>query len=154
MDPNNHDLSSSLYFNGPSKVLIWHCLALVPIGEKEKKRKFAIKVNGSSVACFLNLDLYIWLFSGLVRIRGHTSYKYVFKRDWTMFSIINIYVTLNNEHNWEDLCIQLRSQQKCIYDKKKVKLREIRFSIQFLLQILHQRFANATRVLLWFKSKW
>ena len=24
--------------------------------------------------------------------------------------------TLNNEHSWEDLCIQLRSQQTCNYD--------------------------------------
>ena len=28
-----------------------------------------------------------------------------------MFSNINKYTTLNNEHNWEDLCIQFKKQQ-------------------------------------------
>ena len=31
------------------------------------------------------------------------------KRDWTTPSNINNYSTLNNEHNWEDLCIQSRN---------------------------------------------
>ena len=34
-----------------------------------------------------------------------------------MYSNINNYQsTLNSEHNWEDLCNQLRNQQTCTYD--------------------------------------
>ena len=35
----------------------------------------------------------------------------MFKRDWSTFSNIDNYSTLNNEHNWEDVCIQLKNQQ-------------------------------------------
>jgi hypothetical protein len=35
----------------------------------------------------------------------------VFNKDWTMPSNRNKYSTLNNEHKWEDLCIQVRNQQ-------------------------------------------
>ena len=48
---------------------------------------------------------------------------------------------LNSEHNWEDLCIQLRNQQTCKFDKS----REVQFTTQFFL-MLHCRFANATQV--------
>ena len=33
------------------------------------------------------------------------------RRDWTPSANIHDYSTLNNEHNWKDLYIQLRNQQ-------------------------------------------
>jgi len=46
--------------------------------------------------------------------------KTQFKRDWitssTTSSTINNYSTLNNGHDWEDLCIQIRNQQTCTFD--------------------------------------
>ena len=39
------------------------------------------------------------------------------KGDWAMSSNINNYSTLNGEHNWELLCIQLRNQQTCTSNK-------------------------------------
>ena len=38
------------------------------------------------------------------------------KRDWSRSSNNNNHFTLNNEHNWEDLCIQLIIQQTCTSD--------------------------------------
>jgi hypothetical protein len=38
----------------------------------------------------------------------------MFVRGWTTISVFIIYSTLNNEHSWEDLCIQLRNQQICM----------------------------------------
>ena len=35
----------------------------------------------------------------------------MFDRDWTMSSNIHNYCTFNGEHNWEDLCNQLRIQK-------------------------------------------
>ena len=35
----------------------------------------------------------------------------MFNTDWTTSSNINNYYALNKEHNWEDLCLQLRNQQ-------------------------------------------
>ena len=49
-----------------------------------------------------------------------------------------------NEHNWEDICIQLRNQQTCT---SITKSSEVRFSIR-VLQMSHHKFANGTRVLL------
>ena len=37
--------------------------------------------------------------------------RHVFKRDCTTSSDFINYSTPNSEHNWEDLCIQLRNQQ-------------------------------------------
>ena len=37
------------------------------------------------------------------------------KRDWTISSNINNYSTLNNEHKWKDLYIELRNQQTCTF---------------------------------------
>ena len=43
-------------------------------------------------------------------MKEQTSQKHLFKRDQTKFSNNNYFV-LNSEHNWEDLCIQVRNQQ-------------------------------------------
>ena len=56
-----------------------------------------------------------------------------------MSSNINNYPTLNSEHKWEDLCIQLKNQQTYTLDYHV--LDHGRFE--------HCRFANATQVLLY-----
>ena len=48
------------------------------------------------------------IFDSYVVTWGSKNKQHMF---WTMSSNINNYSTLNNEHNWEDLCIQLRNQQ-------------------------------------------
>jgi hypothetical protein len=53
--------------------------------------------------------------------------------------IIN-YSTLNSEHNWEDLCIQLSNQQTRAPDNHN-QIKESPISIWFL-QMFHRRFAN------------
>ena len=58
----------------------------------------------------------IGLVCGSVRIKEQTSSRHMFKRDWTMYSNISNYSTLNSEHNWEDLCIEFRNQQTCTSD--------------------------------------
>ena len=70
----------------------------------------------------------------------------MFKRDWSMFSHVNNCSTLNNEHNWEDLCIYLRNHQRAL-SITITKLGEVQFSIQSL-QMFHFRFAIAIRALL------
>ena len=50
------------------------------------------------------------------------------------------------EHNWEDLCIQLKIDKHTLL-VNLTKLRKVRFSIRFL-HVFHYRFANATRVIL------
>ena len=37
--------------------------------------------------------------------------RHIFIRYWTKFSNFVTHSKLNSEHNWEDLCIQLRNQQ-------------------------------------------
>ena len=63
-----------------------------------------------------------------------------------MFSHVNNCSTLNNEHNWEDLCIYLRNHQRAL-SVTITKLGEVQFSIQSL-QMFHFRFAIAIRALL------
>jgi hypothetical protein len=46
---------------------------------------------------------------------NHRKYMCL-KTDWSMSSNNNNHSTLNNEHNWEDLCIQLRNLQTCTFD--------------------------------------
>ena len=41
----------------------------------------------------------------------------MFKRDWIMSSYFINYSTLNSEHNWEALYIQLKNQQTCTSNK-------------------------------------
>ena len=70
------------------------------------------------------------------------------KRDWSTSSNIINYYTLNNEHNWENLCIQLRNQQtstSSIYNQIKGNLL---FLSNLFLQMFHRRFANASQFLL------
>jgi hypothetical protein len=50
----------------------------------------------------------------MVRIKEQTSFKLIFKRDWTKSSKFLNYFTLINEHNWEDLCMHSTYQQTCI----------------------------------------
>jgi hypothetical protein len=49
----------------------------------------------------------------LVRIKEHTSLRHMFDRNQTMSSNIDKHSTLNNEHNWDDLCIQFKNKQTC-----------------------------------------
>ena len=58
-------------------------------------------------------------------------------------SFIN-YLTLNNEHNLEDLCIQLRINKHAL-PIDTTKSGEVRSTILFLV-ILHRRFASAMHV--------
>ena len=80
----------------------------------------------------------------LERIKEQTLQRHMLENDWTAsLSIVN-YSTLNNEDNWEDLCIQLRNQQ--IYPSITInKSREVQM---VFLQMFHCRFAIATRLLL------
>jgi hypothetical protein len=62
----------------------------------------------------------------------------MFERDWIMFSNANNHSTLNNEHNSEDLCNQVRNQQTCTFDRRN----QIREGPSFFVHISHCRFAN------------
>jgi hypothetical protein len=75
-----------------------------------------------------------------MRIKEQTSLRHMFQRDWTTpVSFIN-YTTLNNEHKWEDLCIQLRiNKHELLISMPKS------WEVQFLL-MLHHRLASATHV--------
>ena len=88
----------------------------------------------------------MWLVCGSMRIKEKTSRKHMFKRDWTTSSNNNNYSTLNSEHNWEDVWIQLRNQQTCTSDNYNL----IRGGPIFnpILHMFHCRFAIATWVLL------
>jgi hypothetical protein len=65
------------------------------------------KVSGSVSASDPTFDSYVVH----LRNKEQTLGRHVFERDCTTFSNINNYPTFDSEHNWEDLCIQLRNQQ-------------------------------------------
>jgi hypothetical protein len=45
---------------------------------------------------------------GSAKIKEQVSYIHMFERDRIASLDMNNYSTLSNEHNWEELCIQLR----------------------------------------------
>ena len=62
-------------------------------------------------------DSYIWRMCGLSEDRRTNINKATrLKRDWTTSSIFINYSKLSSEHNWEDLCVQLRNRQTCTSD--------------------------------------
>lgn len=54
---------------------------------------------------------------------------------------------LNSDHNWEELCIQVRHHQSCIYENHN-SIRIVRFLIWSLL-IFHHKVVNATWIWRW-----
>ena len=42
----------------------------------------------------------------------------MFQWEWTMSSNINNHYTLTSEHNWENMCIQLRNQHTWTFDNR------------------------------------
>ena len=71
-----------------------------------------MKVDGSSTTYFLNrTPIFDWyLFCQKSKSKHHKDT--CLKRDCTTFSNINNYSTLNSEHDWEDLSIQLKKINK------------------------------------------
>ena len=60
---------------------------------------------------FFIQHLYLIGVCGYARIKEQRASIHMFNRDWAVSSnFINCF-TLNSEHNWEDLYIQLRYQQ-------------------------------------------
>lgn len=47
----------------------------------------------------------------LVRNQQLNIIKRHAQRDWISTTDIDVHLTLNSEHDWEDLCIRLRNQQ-------------------------------------------
>ena len=80
---------------------------------------------------FSLLDTQISLVCDSMRIKVQTSRRPIVKRDWTMCSNIYNYSTLDNEHNWEDLCIQLRNQHTCTSNNHKLNQGRSDFQFDF-----------------------
>ena len=55
-----------------------------------------------------------------MRIKEQTSERHMFERDWTTSSKNVNSSTLDGEHNWEDLYIQLRNPETCTSDSAKL----------------------------------
>jgi subtilase family serine protease len=62
------------------------------------------------------------------------------KRDWIASSNLIDYSTLNDEHNWEDLSIQLKNQQTCT-SHKITNSEEVWFLLMF-----HVRFPYTQQI--------
>ena len=57
--------------------------------------------------------------------------RHMYKRDWSTHLNFNYNFTLINEHNWKDLCIQLKNQEKNTLPIIISKFKEVQFSIGF-----------------------
>lgn len=91
--------------------------------------------------CSSSLDTYS-IGARLEEIKEQTPYVHMLIRDWITFSNFTSFSTLDNEHDWEDLCKQLRDEQH-MHSNHHNSIMGDSISIQLLL-ILHHRFANPT----------
>ena len=81
----------------------------------------ALKLHGVSVMIFHHTGLLCkrddTMSSNIVKYPTINT-SLLCKRDDTMSSNIVKYPTINSDHNWEDLCIPLRSQQMCTFSNQ------------------------------------
>ena len=66
---------------------------------------YTVSVRAAWNSCLDEFVEQLGYVCGLVSIKEQTPSRHVIERDCTSFSNFINYVTLNSEHDWEDLCI-------------------------------------------------
>ena len=95
------------------------------------------------------------MYAGVIRLLYFIGSLYLIgvwfsENQWTniitthVYKIFFNYFTLNSQHDWEDLCIQLRNQQTCTFDNNN-EFKGSPILFRFLV-ILHCGFVVATKV--------